>query len=402
MAKKTNWGRLKDRGPQDTMRNRDVYETQQLERSKIGKKRPAWIGMSLMAVLSLLITAIVWFAASGIAWGVSNVKLLADNQRSMTEMGQLFNDNVISKYYRLTEGSDKTDLLWIIDENGDREPDNNKGYRDKKEAYEVYAEMLRSRDGGLTAEQEKQIEQLYAQMESTSFIVSLGFSWWKFGICLGVFLIVGSILITKARKMTMAINVLEDTADINQVENDQHIALPEEVQRKFDWFPDVGAHSDVQFSSMISHMALTNKGLKTVQVAKRAKKDILDEDGNVEFYKGEVLTDEDGNIQYETKPIIDTAFMDALFEASGNPDDKKLGIVLNKKYDATKIPYNPDGKDRDKLGKFDTVADLINADWDFPYYEPQRPGGAYLVDTAPVNTMVLAITRAGKGQTVIE
>lgn len=37
-----------------------------------------------------------------------------------------------------------------------------------------------------------------------------------------------------------------------------------------------------------------------------------------------------------------------------------------------------------------------------PYYEPQRPAGAYIVDTAPVNTMVLAITRAGKGQTVIE
>ena len=391
MAKKTNWSLLKDRGPQDTMRNRDVYEDQQLERSKIGKKRSPWIGITLMTIISLMITVVAWLAISGVQWGVSNTKSLAQNQKSMTEMGKLFNENVVSKYYHLREDSAKTDLLWIIDENGDREPDNSKGYHDKKEAYTAYADILRSRDGGLTDEQEKQIEQLYAQMEQNSFWYALGFSWWKFGLCAAIFLILSSILIAKARKMNTAVNVLEDTTDINQYPNDQHIALPEEVQRKFDWFPDVGAHSDVQFSSMISHMALTNKGLKTIKVAKRAKEDILDEDGDVEVYKGEVLTDDDGNIIYETKPMIDTEFMDALFEASGNPDDKKKGIVLNKKYDPNQIPYNPDGKDRDKLGKFDTVADLINEDWDFPYYEPQRPGGAYVVDTAPVNTMVLAI-----------
>src|SRR5207245_2788785 len=59
-------------------------------------------------------------------------------------------------------------------------------------------------------------------------------------------------------------------------------------------------------------------------------------------------------------------------------------------------------KNRDKLGRYATVADLITADWEFPEYEVQRPAGAYIVDTAPVNTMVLAITRAGKGQTYIE
>ena len=61
--------------------------------------------------------------------------------------------------------------------------------------------------------------------------------------------------------------------------------------------------------------------------------------------------------------------------------------MLRKYYDATKIKYNPDGSNRDKLGKFETVADLINKDWQLPYYEPQRPAGAYIVDTAPVNTI---------------
>ena len=142
---------------------------------------------------------------------------------------------------------------------------------------------------------------------------------------------------------------------------------------------------------MISHMALSNKGLKMVQVAKRASHDILDEDGEVVLYKGEVLTDDDGNVLYETKPIIDTDFMDALYQASGVPKGKTAGEMLRKYYDATKIKYNPDGSNRDKLGKFETVADLINKDWQLPYYEPQRPAGAYIVDTAPVNTMVLAI-----------
>lgn len=182
-------------------------------------------------------------------------------------------------------------------------------------------------------------------------------------------------------------NSLADTSDINQYHNDQHIALPEEIQKKFDWFPDVGATSDVQFSSMISHVAISNKGLKTIQVAKRATEDIVDEDGNIVTYKGEVLTDDDGNVLFEEKPLIDTDFMDALYQASGVPRGKDL----RKYYNTTQIPYNPDGSDRDKLGKFATVADLINADWEFPYYEPQRPAGAYLVDTAPVNTMVLAI-----------
>lgn len=193
-------------------------------------------------------------------------------------------------------------------------------------------------------------------------------------------------------------NLMNDTTDINQYDGDQHIALPEEIVRQFDWFPDVGAHSSVLVSSMISHVMIDNKGLKNITMLKRADKDILDADGEIEYLKGEVLVDEAGEPQSESLPMVDTKFGDALFEASGLPDDKKI----RRRFTPAKIPYNADGSDREKLGKYDTVADLINADWDFPDYEVQRPAGAYLVDTAPVNTMVLAITRAGKGQTYIE
>lgn len=200
---------------------------------------------------------------------------------------------------------------------------------------------------------------------------------------LGAGLIVYALLRTLLKKNLDAQNLMNDTSDINQYENDQHIALPEEVQRKFDWFPDVGAHCPVQVSSMISHMMITNKGLNKVQVAKRAEKDIVDAEGNILYYKGEALLDDKGEVITETLPLIDTKFADALYEASGAPKE------VRKYYDANKIPYNPDGKDRTKqMGTHKTVADAINKTWTFPIYEPQRPAGAYIVDTEPVNTMV--------------
>lgn len=208
------------------------------------------------------------------------------------------------------------------------------------------------------------------------------------------------------KKNLVAQNMLADTEDINQYTNDQHIALPEEIQRKYDWFPDVGAHSSVLVSSMISHMSLKNKGVKSIQVAKRYKKDVVDEDGVVVYHKGEIMRDADGNTIFVEMPMFDEKFSEALFEASGAPEEVRMS------YDPSVIPYNPGNKNREKLqgpydgppikkkqrlrkgekpvepGKFEMVTDLINKDWTFPEYEPQRPAGAYIVDTAPVNTMV--------------
>lgn len=200
------------------------------------------------------------------------------------------------------------------------------------------------------------------------------------------------------KKNLDAQNAENDVTDINQYENDQHIQVPEELQRNYDWFPDAGAHSKVMVSGMISHMMLKKKGLKTVPVVRRAQKDIVGEDGEVAYLKGEPLLDDNGDEITDMLPIIDEKFGNALFEASGALDDPRVRIA----YDATKIPYNPGNKNREKQKGFDTVADLINNDWTFPEYEVQRPAGAYIVDVEPINTMVLAITRAGKGQTYIE
>lgn len=218
----------------------------------------------------------------------------------------------------------------------------------------------------------------------------------------GVFILTWLIADMRFKLSWESRNSMVDSTDINTYENDQHIMLFEEMQEAYDWFPDAGAHSSVQVSSMLSHMMLDKKGLKTIDFVDRHKKDVV-EDGKILAYKGEPKYDNNGELVKVKVPLIDRKFGEDLFTASGIPPSEKS---IRKFYDVRKIDYNlkdstGNRRDREKLD-YDYVADLINDDWEMPDYEVQRPAGAYLVDTAPVNTMVLAITRAGKGQTVIE
>lgn len=305
--KRTNWDKLKERRPEETVLFRDVYEEQQLDRSYLQPKKT----MSSRILADVALT-IVHFLLFYIVASLLQAMFLTISGE--TQIGDLTNVNGGLQFF---------------------------GY------------CLRPTFGKV--------------------LLDIVFS--------GVFYFIMYLIL---KHNLDAQNQLYDMSDINSYHNDQHVALPSEIQRKFDWFPDVGATSDVQVSSMISHMALSNKGLRPVMQSKRYENDVLDEDGNVLYYKGEEMRDENDDIIFEEKPMIDIPFMNELFDASGLPKDKQY----RKFYNTTMIPYNPDGSDRDKLGKFTTVADLINADWQLPAYEPQRPGGAYLVDTAPVNTMV--------------
>ena len=193
-------------------------------------------------------------------------------------------------------------------------------------------------------------------------------------------------------------NSMVDATDINSYENDQHIMLPEEIRHNYDIFPDVGASSSVEVSSMLSHNMISRKGLKQVDVAERYAKDQVLPDGT-KVLKGEVVKDEDGNTVFTKMPIIDEEFGQELFTASGIPvDAKDIRTPIDvRKLDYNKIDESGSRRDRDKL-EYDTIADVINNDWEFKEHEVQRPAGFYMVDTAPVNTMVLAITRAGKGK----
>ena len=176
-------------------------------------------------------------------------------------------------------------------------------------------------------------------------------------------------------------NAMNDKSDINEYEDDQYLATPDEVMKRYAFFPDMGAHADIQVSSLISHVMIQNKGIKKIKIAERAKEDLCDEDGDVVYRKGEPLEDDDGNIITKEVPMFDDSYKKNVFDASKVLDEYR------ETFDVRDVPYNPGGKTYGKL-PYDTAADLINGVWDYPTYEVQRPTGAYLVDTDPVNTMV--------------
>ena len=518
-----NWDVIRKKEPGDTTRYRDVYEDQQLERSKIEGQQTMTSRLIATVIVSVIVMILVWFLLSAfqsIIGAVGDVvqvpetpsdivefegeltdDMLADGDSDETgesdsdshitadEMAVLLNlteeqRNALGSVDFKTVVRDSSGQLYaVMREEADYQTYKAWFYRESEKTtivtayreciilgrtwteYQVY-DMYNGMDAALTGTDEQVV--LYeghlvpvseamvlaywtelsdpmegiidepgvlidenaeipddsaeqgSEQESKSFLYYFFLpSKFKVFLTLLAGLLCFGILYGIMKRNLAAQNVLNDTSDINQYQNDQHIALPEEIQRKFDWFPDVGAHAPVQVSSMISHVALQNKGLNTVKLARRAKKDIKDEDGDIKYYKGEILRDDDGEAITDIVPMIDEAFMEALFDASGAAKDKAArggllhrlfpkifkgmrGGTVRKRYDVTKIPYNPGNENRDKLKDADTVADMINKYWTLPEYEPQRPGGAYLVDIEPVNTMVLAITRAGKGQTVIE
>lgn len=379
--KKSAWDVLSKRGHDETLANRDVFESQQLVRSSIDPVQTKTSRTILAAVVGILSVILAWFVFSFGQYATNGISEQFDTSAEYTVeyYDRVAVNTVISKYCLLDgpEGN-LTDVCFDDEATAQASPPT--WYIDGKAQHEAAVQ---------------------AEKDANPIPDSIGgwilvFKMWKLLLSLLIGLIVFGLLYTVLMMNLRSQNALNDTSDINQHKGDQHIALPDEIIRKFDWFPDVGATSPVLVSSMISHVMLSNSGLDEIQIAKRYESDVEIDDEY--FFKGEIVLDENDQPVMETVPLIDEDFGDSLFDASNLPKDKKL----RKKYDATKISYNPDGSNRDKVGKYNTVADMINDTWRMPVYEPQRPAGAYIVDTAPVNTMVLAITRAGKGQTYIE
>lgn len=397
-----NWEVIDSRDPKDTLVFRDVHGEQQLERSRPQAKAKLRNWMIGGAAIAFCIALLTYFLVSIIGFGVSALAAASVQGSAAVDAGSAAVSTAVSDvttyYEEVMDTSDAfnglTQQFYEVDEAGNRISGPYDDIADIP-VPDWFVSEVEAEGGHVGA------DGTVSTVEDVDYGAMFGEA-----IAPGIWNVLLSIL---ACGITLAVwyqfawrqvktqNVLHDTSDINQHYDDQHIMLVEEMQQQFDYFPDVGAHSSVQVSSMISHMMIANKGLGTFYVTQRVEKDILDEDGEVAVYAGEPLEDVSGEIVKKAMPIIDKEFGDALFDASG------LSVNEYRRwYDATKIPYNPGNKDREKLKGFDTVADLINGDWEFPEYEVQRPAGAYLVDTAPVNTMVLAITRAGKGQTVIE
>ena len=226
---------------------------------------------------------------------------------------------------------------------------------------------------------------------------------------IAIFLIsalVGMIVYDKMKRKQSSDRVLEEDGQLNDYDYDGHIRFQEEIVESFPVFPDRGAHSAVKPSGIISHAMLEAKGVPTVLMTKRYTEDVEipnedDPDGESEFfYKGEPVLDEHGDPIMEKKPMIDMKMGGEVFDKMALFEGNPQRVFL----DPRKLVFDTTDSARsdDQWSPCKKLSDLMAEDWEIPDYEQQRPTGIYFVDTAPVNVMLLAITRAGKGQTYIE
>lgn len=197
--------------------------------------------------------------------------------------------------------------------------------------------------------------------------------------------------------------IADDSSDMDYREGDMRIKQTEELTQEFDIFPDAGAWSKTIHPTMIlAHIMLDEHKSPRFDILEKKPVYQRDKHGNIKYSKrGRALIAYDENhqpkytVQHHSKKMIDNQFGDSLFDSS-EIYDKKWRIH----YDPHKLLYNPNkrhGKSDEK-----NVYEKMANDWYFPEFEQQIPGGLYVVTNEPANTFVIAQTRAGKGQTIIE
>lgn len=173
--------------------------------------------------------------------------------------------------------------------------------------------------------------------------------------------------------------------------NDAYVRTPDHIIREFDAAPDAGLGFDGHVSSLVGHMMVSNKGIKEIDMP------VLDPDR-----EGQVAVDENGNVITKKMKMFDKDFAMELYKFSNVAMKDQHWI------DATDYAFNEkNSKKEAKHGNarkgafgrkaYDTLADYINGEFYPLPTDTQRPAGVYFYDSRPVNTILIAITRGGKG-----
>lgn len=192
-------------------------------------------------------------------------------------------------------------------------------------------------------------------------------------------------------------NAPYSTDDIEEYDDDSYLRTMEHITREFDAAPDAGLGFDGHVSSIVGHAMISNTGIKKI--------DIPVFDPSV---PGQVKRDENGEVVTEHVPMFDEDFGRELYKFSNVPSEDQhwynaKDYAFNEKNSAKEIAKGGN-KRKGAFGRkeYDTLADYINGEFYPIDTDTQRPAGVYFYDSRPVNTILIAITRGGKGQTVIE
>ena len=186
-------------------------------------------------------------------------------------------------------------------------------------------------------------------------------------------------MVSLGKQAAKIVAKLDDSAMQTDV-NDAWIWSVKEMIEQYAVIADLGMHTrTVPVSSLVGHIYLKNKGLKTLQMAQHDK-------------TGNIVRDENGNIVRKKVPLIDDTNIRKTLDIQGLRELDLKDLLI----DPTKYDYD------EKDGRIRTLAEAINEDWFMPDYELLRPMGAYFVETNSVHTLILSMTRGNKTQLVTQ
>lgn len=182
-----------------------------------------------------------------------------------------------------------------------------------------------------------------------------------------------------SRKYGKRTSLKEDHTDINTFSGDRDVLTLEQMFQQYNIIPDAGAVSKtVKPTAIIGHAFIDNHlRFQKVKLVKRDK-------------NNNIVRNAKGEIKYEHLNLFDEELQKESYESIGIIDESS-----QVKIDAFKTKY------RQINGKWQTVGEFIKDDWYIPSNEIQRPAGVFFVETAPVNSTAIAITRGNKGQTFV-
>lgn len=217
-----------------------------------------------------------------------------------------------------------------------------------------------------------------------------GFGWYIFIAIIATPIFIG-IVYKKTHAQWLTKNAIHIDDDMEDRPDDAYIRTVDHLALQLDIAPDVGLGFKGHASTLMSHIMMSNKGINKIKIPVYDKS-----------VDGFIKRDENGDIVYETKPMFDEQLAHKLYDMSGVPPEFRIF------YNAKDYDFNPiDKKSKKRVGdygrmEYDTLADVINNTFYPLDTETARPAGVYFYDRRPVNTILIAITRGGKGQTYIE